>query len=64
MIFFCSKKQGWGAVAALQELHGDDYNITLISENNYFLFTPLLPSATVVSIPLFFFPKKKVENII
>ncbi|KAI9250930.1 pyridine nucleotide-disulfide oxidoreductase-domain-containing protein [Phascolomyces articulosus] len=38
---------GWGAVAALQELHGDEYNVTLISDNNYFLFTPLLPSATV-----------------
>ncbi|KAI7859676.1 pyridine nucleotide-disulfide oxidoreductase-domain-containing protein [Circinella umbellata] len=43
---------GWGAVAALQELHGDDYNITLISDNNYFLFTPLLPSATVGTLEL------------
>ncbi|KAI9485133.1 pyridine nucleotide-disulfide oxidoreductase-domain-containing protein [Zychaea mexicana] len=38
---------GWGAVAALQQLNPDDYNVTLVSDNNYFLFTPLLPSATV-----------------
>lgn len=38
---------GWGAVSVLEQLEKDDYNVTLISENNYFLFTPLLPSATV-----------------
>jgi NADH dehydrogenase len=38
---------GWGAVSVLEQLEKDDYNVTVISENNYFLFTPLLPSATV-----------------
>lgn len=39
---------GWGAVSVLKNIDKDKYNITLISDNNYFLFTPLLPSATVV----------------
>jgi len=38
---------GWAAVSVLDQLGKDDYNVTVISENNYFLFTPLLPSATV-----------------
>ncbi|ORY97404.1 pyridine nucleotide-disulfide oxidoreductase-domain-containing protein [Syncephalastrum racemosum] len=38
---------GWGAVSVLKNIDKDKYNITLISDNNYFLFTPLLPSATV-----------------
>lgn len=40
---------GWGAVSTIKNLNKNDYNVTLISDNNYFLFTPLLPSATVVS---------------
>lgn len=38
---------GWGGVALLKELDPDDYHVTVISPANYFLFTPMLPSATV-----------------
>lgn len=38
---------GWGSVALLKELNSDDYHVTVISPKNYFLFTPMLPSATV-----------------
>ncbi|KAF7725711.1 hypothetical protein EC973_009428 [Apophysomyces ossiformis] len=38
---------GWAAVSILKSLEKDKYNVTVISNNNYFLFTPLLPSATV-----------------
>ena len=37
---------GWGAVSTLKGLDVDQYEITVISPRNYFLFTPLLPSAT------------------
>ncbi|KAI8327727.1 hypothetical protein BC941DRAFT_364392 [Chlamydoabsidia padenii] len=43
---------GWGAVSVLKTLEKDKYNVTVISENNYFLFTPLLPSATVGTLEL------------
>ncbi|KAI8081474.1 pyridine nucleotide-disulfide oxidoreductase-domain-containing protein [Halteromyces radiatus] len=43
---------GWGAVSVLKSLDKDKYNVTVISENNYFLFTPLLPSATVGTLEL------------
>ena len=38
---------GWGSVSLLKNLHPDEYHVTLISPHNYFLFTSLLPSATV-----------------
>lgn len=38
---------GWGSVALLKTLNPDDYHVTLVSPTNYFLFTPMLPSATV-----------------
>lgn len=38
---------GWGSVSLLNQLNKDDYDVTVISPTNYFLFTPLLPSATV-----------------
>ncbi|KAK8143455.1 hypothetical protein G3M48_007241 [Beauveria asiatica] len=38
---------GWGGVALIKELNPDDYHVTVISPTNYFLFTPMLPSATV-----------------
>ncbi|KAI2628950.1 pyridine nucleotide-disulfide oxidoreductase-domain-containing protein [Xylaria nigripes] len=38
---------GWGSVAMLKQLNPDDYHVTVISPKNYFLFTPMLPSATV-----------------
>ncbi|KAI8140727.1 pyridine nucleotide-disulfide oxidoreductase-domain-containing protein [Fennellomyces sp. T-0311] len=38
---------GWGAVSILRNLEKDKYNVTVVSSTNAFLFTPLLPSATV-----------------
>lgn len=38
---------GWGSVALLKELNPDEYHVTVVSPTNYFLFTPMLPSATV-----------------
>lgn len=43
---------GWGSVALLNALKPGDYNVTLISPSNYFLFTPMLPSATVGTLEL------------
>ena len=38
---------GWGSVALLKKLIPGDYHVTVVSPVNYFLFTPMLPSATV-----------------
>lgn len=38
---------GWGSVAMLKKLQPDDYHVVVISPSNHFLFTPMLPSATV-----------------
>lgn len=38
---------GWGSVALLKSLVPGDYHVTVVSPVNYFLFTPMLPSATV-----------------
>ncbi|CZT51544.1 probable external NADH-ubiquinone oxidoreductase 2, mitochondrial precursor [Rhynchosporium secalis] len=38
---------GWGSVALLKTLDPEEYHVTLVSPTNYFLFTPMLPSATV-----------------
>lgn len=35
---------GWGAVGLLKSLDFENYDVTVISSRNYFLFTPLLPS--------------------
>ncbi|KFX96683.1 hypothetical protein O988_05203 [Pseudogymnoascus sp. VKM F-3808] len=43
---------GWGSVAMIKELRVEDYHVTLISPTNYFLFTPMLPSATVGTLEL------------
>ncbi|ANB14773.1 NADH-ubiquinone reductase (H(+)-translocating) NDE1 [Sugiyamaella lignohabitans] len=43
---------GWGSVALLKEIDPDLYDITIISPTNYFLFTPMLPSATVGTLDL------------
>ncbi|ORY87129.1 pyridine nucleotide-disulfide oxidoreductase-domain-containing protein [Protomyces lactucae-debilis] len=43
---------GWGAVSLIQRLNPDNYNVIVISPSNYFLFTPLLPSATVGTVEL------------
>jgi len=36
----------------LKELNPDDYHVTVVSPTNYFLFTPMLPSATVGTLEL------------
>eukprot|EP00873_Tetraselmis_striata_P002590 jgi/Tetstr1/422854/TSEL_013645.t1 len=38
---------GWGAVSVLRSLDTDKYDVWCVSPRNYFLFTPLLPSAAV-----------------
>lgn len=38
---------GWGSVALLKGINPENYHITVISPSNYFLYTPLLPGATV-----------------
>ena len=43
---------GWGSVAMLKVLNPEDYHITVVSPVNYFLFTPMLPSATVGTLEL------------
>ena len=43
---------GWGSVALLKDLNPDEYHVTVISPTNYFLFTPMLPSATVGTLEL------------
>ena len=43
---------GWGSVALLKTLNPDDYHITVVSPVNHFLFTPMLPSATVGTLEL------------
>ncbi|SLM36360.1 nadh dehydrogenase [Lasallia pustulata] len=43
---------GWGSIAMLKVLNPDAYHITVVSPVNYFLFTPMLPSATVGTLEL------------
>ena len=43
---------GWGGVALMKELAPENYHVTVISPTNYFLFTPMLPSATVGTLGL------------
>ncbi|KAK4544827.1 hypothetical protein LTR36_003731 [Oleoguttula mirabilis] len=38
---------GWGSVPLLKTLVPGDYHVTVVSPSNHFLFTPMLPSATV-----------------
>ncbi|TFK95584.1 FAD/NAD-P-binding domain-containing protein [Pterulicium gracile] len=38
---------GWGATSLLKNIDTEDYNVVVVSPRNYFLFTPLLPSAAV-----------------
>lgn len=42
----CRVGTGWGAVSLLKKLDTENYNVTVVSPRNYFLFTPLLPSCT------------------
>ncbi|WVQ79734.1 hypothetical protein IAT38_001834 [Cryptococcus sp. DSM 104549] len=50
---------GWAAVALLQSLPANAYNVTLISPQTYFAFTPLLPSACVGTVE----PRSLVEPL-
>lgn len=43
---------GWASVAILKGLHPDEYHVTVVSPSNHFLFTPMLPSATVGTLEL------------
>ncbi|BFZ56562.1 hypothetical protein PYCC9005_003609 [Savitreella phatthalungensis] len=43
---------GWGAVSVISRLNPDAYDVTVISPSNYFLFTPLLPSACVGTVEI------------
>lgn len=43
---------GWGSTALLKTLNPGDYHVTVVSPVNYFLFTPMLPSATVGTLGL------------
>ena len=38
---------GWGALSCLNHLTPGQFEVTVVSPRNYFLFTPLLPSVTV-----------------
>ncbi|KXN67666.1 pyridine nucleotide-disulfide oxidoreductase family protein [Conidiobolus coronatus NRRL 28638] len=38
---------GWGSTSFLKAINSNNYDITVVSPRNYFLFTPLLPSCTV-----------------
>jgi len=38
---------GWASTAFLKKLDTAEYNVTVISPRNFFLFTPLLPSVAV-----------------
>ncbi|KAJ1724951.1 hypothetical protein LPJ53_000805 [Coemansia erecta] len=38
---------GWGAVSILKTIDASAYDVTVVSPDNYFIFTPLLPSVTV-----------------
>ena len=38
---------GWGAVSLLKSISPGEFDISVVSPDNYFLFTPLLPGVTV-----------------
>jgi len=43
---------GWGCIPLLKALIPGEYHVTVVSPSNYFLFTPMLPSATVGTLEL------------
>lgn len=43
---------GWGNIAMLKSLNEGEYNVSVVSPSNYFLFTPMLPSGTVGTLEL------------
>lgn len=38
---------GWGALSVINHLEPGQFDVTVVSPRNYFLFSPLLPSVTV-----------------
>eukprot|EP01087_Luapelamoeba_hula_P023102 TRINITY_DN8446_c0_g1_i1.p1 TRINITY_DN8446_c0_g1~~TRINITY_DN8446_c0_g1_i1.p1 ORF type:complete len:661 (-),score=96.82 TRINITY_DN8446_c0_g1_i1:141-2093(-) len=50
---------GWAALSLLRELDTSQFEVTLVSPRNYFLFTPLLPSVTVGTLE----PRSVVEQV-
>lgn len=34
---------GWGGVTLIENLKSEDYNVTVVSPRDYFVYTPLLP---------------------
>ncbi len=62
---YCEKERlvivggGWGAVGVIQHLDPKKYNVTLVSPSNFYLFSPLLPSAIVGTVE----PRTLVEPI-
>ncbi|CCC68108.1 hypothetical protein NCAS_0B00240 [Naumovozyma castellii] len=61
---------GWGAISFLKHIDTKRYNVSIISPRNYFLFTPLLPSAPVGTVdeksiiePVVNFALKKKGNV-
>lgn len=43
---------GWGSIALVKNLTAEGYHVTVVSPSNHFLFTPMLPSATVGTLEL------------
>ena len=41
---------GWATAGILSQIDKDEYDVTVISPTNYFLFTPLLPSAATFTL--------------
>lgn len=61
---------GWGAISFLKHIDTKNYNVSLVSPRNYFLFTPLLPSTPVGTVdeksivePVVNFALKKKGNV-
>ena len=50
---------GWAAVGLLSKLDRNAYDVVLVSPNNFFLFTPLLPSAAVGTVE----PRSIIESL-
>lgn len=61
---------GWGAISFLKHIDTKNYNVSIISPRDYFLFTPLLPSTPVGTVdeksiiePVVNFALKKKGNV-
>lgn len=43
---------GWASAALLQDIDTDQFDVTIVSPRNYFLFTPLLASSSVGTVDI------------